>query len=128
MKLVWLMVAGSVLSSSVFTGLLGSEFTAAVWLGMAAPLAAAAISWVSIYDQYARRPEAVTPLMIKSFAIKMLFFGLYVFAMVGGGLVPPVPFAISFTGFFLALHIIEAFGLHYLQKSVPPASAGRFGA
>jgi hypothetical protein len=127
MKLVWLMSAGSLLSASVFTGLLGSEFTLALWLGMAAPLAAAVISWMSIHSQHARRPEAVTPLLIKSFVIKMLFFGVYVVAMIGGGLVPPVPFAVSFTGFFLALHITEAFGLHYLQKSVQPASAGPLG-
>jgi hypothetical protein len=128
MKLVWLMVAGSVLSSSVFTGLLDSVHAPAVWFGMAAPLAAATISWLLIHAQYARGPQGVTALMVKSFAVKMLFFGGYVAAMVASGLVQPVPFALSFTGFFLALHIIEAFGLHSLQKAVPPASARPFGA
>jgi hypothetical protein len=44
----------------------------------------------------------------------MFFFGGYVLLIVKSGWVRPVAFAVSFTGYFLALHIIEAFRLKRL--------------
>lgn len=124
MKLVWWMLAGSILSSYVITALLAAQAAPEVWLGMAGPLTAATASWVVMYRQHVRRAEGLTAVMIKAFALKMILFGGYVVAVIGSGLVRPIPFVISFTGYFLALHIIEAIGLrNLLQKSESPASA-----
>jgi uncharacterized membrane protein len=52
--------------------------------------------------------------MIKAFFAKMVFFGLYVALVVKAGWVRPIPFVISFTCYFLVLHMIEAFRLKRL--------------
>jgi hypothetical protein len=124
MKLVWWMLAGSILSSFVMTVLFGMENKLEIWIGMLAPLAAAILSWISMERQYMRRPEGLTSLLIKAFAVKVVFFGAYVAIVLSSGLVRPIPFAVSFIVYFLGLHIVEAVGLHRLQASDPPAPSG----
>jgi hypothetical protein len=123
MKLVWWMLTGSVLSSVVLTILLGSRTGMDIWIGMLGPLAAALASWIAMERQYRQRPEGLTGLMIKAFAIKMIFFALYVTVLLGVRLVQPVPFAISFLGYFLSLHTVEAIGLRRLQVAGMTASS-----
>ena len=61
------------------------------------------------------KPGALTALMVAAFAGKLVFFGAYVAVMlrraVGCG---PMPFVASFTGYFIALHLIEALYLRRL--------------
>jgi hypothetical protein len=52
--------------------------------------------------------------MIGAFGAKMLFFGGYIALVIKAGWVRPVPFAISFTGYFIALHLLEAVHLRRL--------------
>jgi hypothetical protein len=122
MKLVWWMLAGSVLSSLVLTILLGLKTGFEICLGMLGPLAAAIASWVATEWQHKRRPAALTGLLVKAFAAKMIFFALYISVLISLRLVRPVPFAISFLGFFLLLHVMEAIGLRRLQAAAIPAS------
>jgi hypothetical protein len=122
MKLVWWMLTGSVLSSLVLTILLGLKTGAEIWLGMLGPLAAALVSWIAMERQHRRRPEGLTGLMIKAFAGKMIFFALYITVLLGIRLVQPVPFVISFLGYFLSLHFAEAMGLRRLQVAGLAAS------
>lgn len=122
MKLgVW-MLAGSVVSALGITGFLGRaappDVRLAVWLGMLGPLAATLVSAVMVARVYRRQPERLTSVMIGAFAAKMFFFGGYVLLIVKSGWVRPVPFVISFTGYFLALHIIEAFRLKRLFAGI----------
>jgi len=77
------------------------------------PLAATCGSWVLIERTMRRDPGQVTPLMIKAFAGKLVFFGLYVVLMVSVLALRPVPFVVSFTSAFITLYLIEAF---YLQR------------
>jgi hypothetical protein len=117
MKLVWWMLAGSVLSSFIIATLLDRGIELEVWLGMLGPLAAALASWVTMQRQHARRPERLTEVMIKAFAAKMILFGLYITILLKAGWVRPIPFVISFIGYFIALHITEAIGLRRLQAA-----------
>jgi hypothetical protein len=122
MKLVGWMIAGSAGSSCVAAALLGMETAPAVWLGMLGPLAAAAGAWIAIERAYRRRPEAVTNLMMKAFVAKMVFFAAYMILLIGGDFVRPVPFAVSFTAYFLALQITVAVALRRLTGVTSPVT------
>jgi len=52
--------------------------------------------------------------MVRGFVTKMLFFAVYVAAVVTGAGVDPVPFALSFTAYFVALYAVEALLLRRL--------------
>jgi len=112
MKFGVAMLVGSVLSAvGIVTALradAGPEPRLAIWLGMAGPLAAALASMAALEWVYRVRPEASTAILAAAFAAKMIFFGVYVAVIVKGGWVQPVPFAISFAGYYLVLHVTEA--------------------
>ena len=114
MKPVWLMVGGSLASWTAMAVVPAMTARLEVLFGMLAPLAAAVVTWVLISRTYRARPERLTPLMIKAFAAKMVFFGAYVTLMLTVFALRPVPFAISFTIYFIALHLIEAMFLQRL--------------
>ena len=123
MKLVWWMLSGSILTALILTILLKPEIRPELWIGMAGPLVSAVVSWMAMHRQYIQRPQGMTALMIKAFAAKMIFFAGYITVLVSFGWVQPIPFVVSFACFFLALHGVEAFGLHRLQiagRSEPP--------
>ena len=52
--------------------------------------------------------------MITAFALKLMFFGVYVTAMMRRARLRPAPFVVSFTSAFIALHAMEAFSLRRL--------------
>jgi hypothetical protein len=113
MKPVLSMLGASLLVWLVATTLLGMPVVAETALGALGPLAAACGSWMLIERTMKRDPTQVTPLMMKLFAGKMLFFGLYlVLAVVSLGM-RPVPFMVSFTSAFVTLYLMEAL---YLQR------------
>jgi hypothetical protein len=118
MKLAWWMLAGSAASSFGIVAFLGDEATPdlrlAIWLGMLGPLVATLCAMVAMNRAYRRDPASLTGVMIKAFVAKMVFFGGYVALIVKSGWVRPVPFAVSFIIYFLALHMIEAFRLRRL--------------
>ena len=118
MKSGWWLLAGSILSSAAIVALLGDEVTAdlrlAVWLGMLGPLVATMCAMLAMNLAYRRSPASLTGVMVKAFVAKMVFFGGYVALVVEAGWVRPVPFAISFTSYFVVLHMIEAFRLRRL--------------
>jgi hypothetical protein len=118
MKREWWLLAGSALSSFGIVAFLGKNATPdvrlAVWLGMVGPLAAALCSNIATERAYRKQPESVMRVMITAFGLKIVFFGGYIALVVKAGWVQSVPFAMSFTGYFLALHIIEAFHLRRL--------------
>ena len=123
MKLVWWMLSGSVLSAFLLSALIGAGLRLEIWLGMLGPLLSALASWIVMERQYARRPEGLTRVLIKAFAAKMIFFAGYIAVLTGMSIVKPIPFAISFLGYFLALHLIEAIGLRRLNSAGLPASS-----
>jgi hypothetical protein len=76
--------------------------------GMAGPLFAACASWVVVERVHAAAPERVFGVMLLGFVVKMLFFGVYVAAMLRGLDLRLTPFVVSFTGYFIALYAVEA--------------------
>ena len=104
MKPVFWLAIGSVLSAAVF----GVRFGREVWLGMLGPLMVVSATWVLTERVYKADPTRVTALIITAFAGKLVFFGGYVALAIGVLGVQLVPFAVSFAGYFIALHMIEA--------------------
>ncbi|HKY20516.1 MAG TPA: hypothetical protein VJM31_04785 [Vicinamibacterales bacterium] len=111
-KVTWL-AAGSVLSAAVLAARFGRE----VWLGMLAPLVVTSATWILTERVYRASPERLSSVMISAFAAKLVFFGVYVGLAVGVFGIAPVPFVVSFTGYFIALHMIEALWLKRLFVS-----------
>jgi len=102
------MVAGSLGSALVVLGMGGRSAAAEILTGMAAPLAAAAVSWVLIERTYRRDPVRLTAVTMAGFVAKAVFFGAYVAVMLKVFGMRPVPFVASFTGYFIALYLAEA--------------------
>ena len=117
MKRLWLMIAGGILSATVASVATDGRATTEIWLGMLAPLVVAVITWKAIERVYRQQPERLTSLMMKAFAGKLVFFGAYVGLAIGVLRVQPVPFIVSFTTCFIALHLIEAFWMKRLFVS-----------
>ena len=116
---LWIAIA-SVASAA----LLGARFGREVWLGMLAPLLVVSVTWVVTERVYKAQPERLTSLMIGAFAGKLVFFGAYVGLAIGVLGVNPVPFVASLTGYFVALHVIEALWLKRLFVSGIAARRG----
>jgi hypothetical protein len=108
MRAVAWMAGVSLASAALAIAATGRQSAAEVLLGMAAPLGAATASWVMTERTYKRDPQALTGLMIAAFAAKMLFFGTYVAVMLKIVGLRPMPFVVSFTGYFIALYLTEA--------------------
>ena len=123
MKPLWWMLGVSVASAVAVGALPGVESDREVVLGMLGPLCGAAGTWVMVARVFPTRPEWLTPLMVSAFAIKLVFFGLYVTLMLTALAVEPMPFVISFTTYFIGLHMFEAVCLQRLFAyvgRVPP--------
>jgi hypothetical protein len=118
MKLISWMLAGSVVCSFAIAALLGAQTGLAVWFGMMGPLTMAAVTQLMVERVYMRHPEHLTSLAMKAFLARMVFFAVYMTVVLGFGGVRPIPFAISFTGYFLALLVIEAIGLYRLRENI----------
>jgi hypothetical protein len=111
------MTAGSVLSATVASIATRGRAATEIWLGMLAPLAVALVTWKLIERVYREQPERLTSWMMKAFAGKLVFFGAYVGLAIGVLRVQPVPFIVSFTTCFIALHLIEALWMKRLFVS-----------
>jgi hypothetical protein len=59
--------------------------------------------------------------MVAAFGVKMVFFGGYVAVMLRVLRLRPVPFTVSFSSYFIALHLVEALLLRRLFASDPRA-------
>jgi hypothetical protein len=85
----------------------------ALW-GIAGPLTGASVSWIAYVRAHESTPERLTRVMITAFALKLMFFSVYVVATMRLLDLRPAPFVVSFTSAFIALHAIEAVNLRRL--------------
>jgi hypothetical protein len=83
---------------------------------MLAPLVVAVVSWIVIERTYRSNPDGVMRVMVEGLALKAVFFGAYVAGMLRLIGLRPVPFVVSFTSYFIALHVTEAVFLRRLFK------------
>jgi hypothetical protein len=111
------MVVAGLLTWLLATLGFGADTVVATFYGMAAPLTVAIVTWRMADQTYRRDPAALTGLMMTGFVGKMVFFGGYVAVVTKILSQPAVPFAVSFTGSFIALHLIEALALRRLFAS-----------
>ena len=108
MRQVAWMAAAATLSWVALDVTMGARVSPEVFYGMFGPLVVACLSWVVTERTYTASPERLTGVMLKGLAIKAIFFGVYVAGMLRVLGVRPVPFVLSFTAYFIALHMIEA--------------------
>jgi hypothetical protein len=92
------------------------------FFGMLGPLVSAVATWIVAFRTWAAAPERLTGVMVIGFGVKVLFFGLYLVAMLRGLELRPNTFVVSFAGFFIALHVIEALFLKRLFVAGSPAA------
>lgn len=123
MKLVSMIIVGSVLVTVMVVGVTGTEVARAIWLGMIAPVVVTSIEWVAAERRYRSSPNRLNSLIFVAFFGKMVVFGAYVAVVLGLSLASPVPFIVTFVVFFLALLTIEAIALHRLT-SIDSTSRG----
>ena len=108
------MLAASLACAAAVLAVSGGRAPVAVLAGMAAPLAAALVSWVLVRRTHERAPARVSGLLVKLFAVKLVLFGGYFVAVV-----PPLREDIEvlvgcFTAEYVLLHVIEALYLRRL--------------
>ena len=116
--LAW-MVGASVVTWLAVTLWAGSRAHPEVLFGMLGPLASAGATWIAVERSHAAAPERLTGVLVTGLALKMLFFGLYVAVMLRVLMLRPVPFVVSFTGYFIALYVMEALFLRRLLTETP---------
>ena len=113
MPTLWMIIA-SVGAWLAAIALFGSQIAVDVLFGMLGPLAVVTISWVMAERTYRRRPEQLSSLMVAAFGAKMVFFGAYVAIALKVLSLRPIPFVVSFTGYFIGLYFVEALCLRRL--------------
>jgi hypothetical protein len=89
----------------------------AAW-GIAGPLFSAVASWVAYVRANDAAPERLTRVMITAFALKLIFFSVYVTAAMRLLELRAAPFVANFASAFIALHAMEAFSLRRLVMDV----------
>jgi hypothetical protein len=111
--LVW-MIGGAVVSWLIVTLVAPASINPEVLWGMIGPLASAAVTWIVAERTWRRAPERVTGVLATGFAVKMVGFGVYAAVMIRVAGMRPVPFAIGFTSYLIALYLVEALFLRRL--------------
>src|SRR5262245_24044401 len=108
MKAAGAMAAASVAGWLAATAVFGPAHALEIQCGLIGPLVAVSASWIATERAFRRHPERLTALMVGSFGAKLIFFGAYVAIGVRLWSLRPVPFVVSFTGYFIGLYAVEA--------------------
>jgi hypothetical protein len=114
MKPVAWMVAVSGAAWVLVTAVLADRANPEALWGIVGPLTGASVSWLAYVRAHESTPERLTRVMITAFALKLMFFSVYVVATMRLLDLRPAPFVVSFAGAFIALHAMEAFSLRRL--------------
>lgn len=114
--LAW-MVGASTAAWAAISAVGGDGVHPEALFGMLGPLLSACATWIAV--RWAQRSAApnLTGVMIAGFGLKMVFFGVYVAVMLRVLSLRPVPFVVSFTGYFIALYAMEAL---FLRRAFAP--------
>ena len=108
MKLSGMLAVVCMATCGLFTALLAPDNADATFLGMAAPLAAGLATILLVENTTRTAIRSLTGRMTIAFVAKMVFYGLYVSLAIGVLGIAVLPFTISFTLYFAALHVTEA--------------------
>ena len=85
--------------------------------GMAGPLVATSASWLAVVRTNRVAPERAIAVMAAWFALKLVFFGVYLVAMLRLLSLRPVPFVTAFVSYFIALYAMQALFLKRLTTA-----------
>src|SRR5206468_1653811 len=85
-----------------------------ILFGMLGPLVATTSTWILAERIYRQRAEVLTTVMATAFVAKIVFFGAYIAIVILLLRFRPVPFVVSFTGYFITLYLMEALYLRRL--------------
>jgi len=122
------MVGASGVSCLALVAATGSSLMPELVLGLAGPLTSAVLTWQVLERTHLSAPERLTGVMITAFGVKVLLFALYVVVLLGVLELRARPFVLSFTGYYVGLHVVEAMFLRRLLTDGMPRwpGAGRF--
>jgi len=123
--IAWMAAAG-VVSWLAVSAIGGDGVHPEALFGMLGPLASACVAWIAMVRAHRAAPERLTAVMIVGFAVKLVFFGVYVVVMLRVLALRPVPFVTAFTSYFIALYAMQAWFLKRLTTTVP--SSDRAGS
>ena len=93
------------------------QYQSEIFFGMIAPLLVSIISIQLSKHTFINKPEKLTAILIKLFTFKMIFFAGFLIIIFAFYAFEPIPFIVSFTGFFILFYIIEAIFLKRLIQS-----------
>ena len=111
MNALWCVIAIAILAG-VGASVAGLD---SVWLGIAGPVVMAGASWTLTSRTWAREKAALLPLMLRAFAVKVVFVVTYVVVMLKVFDARPVPFVLSLILTFMTTHLAEAYCLRRLM-------------
>lgn len=117
MKPVAWMVAASGAAWVLVTALLGDRANPEAAWGIAGPMTSAVVSWMAYVRANEAAPERLTRVMISAFALKLIFFSVYVAMAMRVMDLRAAPFVVSFSSAFIVLHAMEAFSLRRLIQT-----------
>lgn len=118
------MVGASGVSFLALVAATGSSLMPELVLGMAGPLTSAVLTWQVLERTHVSAPERLTGVMITAFGVKVLLFALYVVVLLGVLELRAKPFMLSFTGYYVGLHVVEAMFLRRLLTDGMPRWPG----
>ncbi len=101
-------VISSCIGSWALISLMFPQVAVEIILGMLSPLLLEIGTLILVDRTYRKAPQKLTSLMTRAFMGKMLFYGVYVSIIVGFYSFQVLPFAVSFTVYFIGLHLTEA--------------------
>ena len=114
------MIGASVGSWLALVAATGSRLMPELLLGMAGPLTSAVLTWQVLERTQSSAPERLTNVMITAFGVKVLLFAVYVVVTLWALGLRPKPFMLSFTGYYVGLHVVEAMFLRRLLAGDGP--------
>ena len=98
----------SCIGSWALISLMFPQVAVEILLGMLSPLLWAIGTLILVDRTYRKAPQKLTSVMTKAFMGKILSYGVYVSIIVGFYSFQALPFAVSFTVYFIGLHLTEA--------------------
>ena len=108
MNIFWYIILFSIGSWGSVSLILVPQAIAEIFLGMIIPLLLAIGTILLVERIYRQNPKKLTSFMTKAAVGKMILYGIYVPLVVGVFSFQAIPFAISFTVYFIGLHLAEA--------------------
>ena len=86
-------------------------------LGWILPVLAGTVTLYVIGSAAQKDPFLVTKILVKGFALKMVYYGATILVLFKLYSFEPIPFICSFSGFFLGLHLLEAVIIKCISQS-----------